>query len=373
MSCQCHYCVSRRIQRPITPSSPTARQSIRELKQRENLAYIERENLAQATQSHKPCPSTTSNIEKLELIKKNEQKSEARFDDKNVAPPLKSQLLKNEENLNSLALGAFSSLKMGIKSFEVLKAQEALIAVGFDLGNRGADGHFGQKTIRVVKQFQKRYKPTHNTHEQYEFNTIHGEVDRGTILALDEALCEKWKFKGYDWANSEFGMLLGHVESRNDYSAYNRTKGGLKSFFNTDLDQKTVTEVIELQKAREAFAVGRFQLIPITLQEAVRHLSINKNDTFDALIQDRIFNEYLIKVKRPKIINYLESDGSIEDAIYDWAKEFASAGVEKGRKISKGRIAVGGESYYSGDGLNKAHLSIEKMKDVLRKSKENSQ
>ncbi len=74
-------------------------------------------------------------------------------------------------------------------------------------------------------------------------------------------------------------------------------------------------------------------------------------------------------MKRPQIINYLESDGKIEDAIYDWAKEFASAGVEKGRKISKGRIAVGGESYYSGDGLNKAHLSIEKMKEVLRKSK----
>ena len=221
MSCQCHYCVSRRRQRPITLPSSTAGQSVREVKHRENLAYIERECLAQATQSNKPCPSTASNIEKLERIKTNEQKSETRFDDKNVAPPLKSQLLKNEENLNSLALGAFSSLKMGIKSFEVLKAQEALIAVGFDLGNRGADGHFGQKTIRVVKQFQKRYNPTHNTHEQYEFNIIHGEVDQGTILALDEALCENWKFKGYDWANSEFGMLLGHVESRNDYSAYN--------------------------------------------------------------------------------------------------------------------------------------------------------
>lgn len=131
MSCQCHYCVSKRSQRPVTSSSPTSTgQSIREAKQRENLAYIEGESLAQATQSHKPCPSTTSNIEQLERIKKNQQKSEARFDDKNVAPPLKSRLLKNEKNLNSLALGAFSPLKMGIKSFEVLKAQEALIAVG---------------------------------------------------------------------------------------------------------------------------------------------------------------------------------------------------------------------------------------------------
>lgn len=56
--------------------------------------------------------------------------------------------------------------------------------------------------------------------------------------------------------------------------------------------------------------------------------------------------------------------------MYAWAKEFASAAVEKGRPISKKRIAIGGESYYSGDGLNKAHLSIDEMRKVLIQTKQ---
>ncbi len=183
-----------------------------------------------------------------------------------------------------------------MKSFEVLKTQEALIEVGFDLGTAGVDGSFGNKTKKAVKVFQKAYKPTHDTHAHYKVGAIDGVVGKNTILALDEAICEAWKFKGYDWANSEFGILLGNVESRNDYSAYNRTKGGLKAFFNTELDKKTVLEVLELQQTRKAFAVGRFQLIPTTLQEAVRYLSIDKKDAFNALTQDKIFNEYLMNI-----------------------------------------------------------------------------
>ena len=130
----------------------------------------------------------------------------------------------------------------------------------------------------------------------------------------------------------------------------------------------TIKEVMEKQKSREIFAAGRFQLIPTTLKDAVNYLGIDTSDTFSPEVQDRIFVEYLITKKRPNIIRFLRGKGRIEDAIYDWAKEFASAGVERGRKISKGRIAVGGESYYSGDGLNKAHILPEEMKRSLNQS-----
>jgi len=46
-------------------------------------------------------------------------------------------------------------------------------------------------------------------------------------------------------------------------------------------------------------------------------------------MQGKIFNEYIIKINHPAIINYLEGNGSVEEAIYDWAKEFASAGVRR--------------------------------------------
>ncbi|ELY5817275.1 hypothetical protein SNN51_004197, partial [Cronobacter turicensis] len=86
--------------------------------------------------------------------------------------------------------------------------------------------------------------------------------------------------------------------------------------------------------------------------------------------------------------------GSVEDAIYAWAKEFASAGVRKGKeiipsktefeklpdgtfkvdskgyKIHKRRFAESeGVSYYSGDGVNAAHIKPDDMVRVLMESK----
>ena len=188
-------------------------------------------------------------------------------------------------------------------------------------------------------------------------------------LSGDKSLWHYWPFiintSIKSWANTTFGNLVGKVETRNDYSAYNQTYPKLRAFYNTNLNQMTIKEVMEKQKSREIFAAGRFQLIPTTLKDAVNYLGIDISDTFSPEVQDRIFDEYLITKKRPNIMRFLRGEGKIEDAIYDWAKEFASAGVERGRKISKGRTAVGGESYYSGDGLNKAHISPEEMKRSL--------
>ncbi|EEJ1163117.1 hypothetical protein GQB51_002868 [Salmonella enterica] len=121
----------------------------------------------------------------------------------------------------------------------------------------------------------------------------------------------------------------------------------------------TIKQVMQNQMHTNImFATGRFQIIPGTLIDAVKWLKLDVNSLYDEAAQDQIFEEYIIKVKRPAIIAYLEGNGSVEDAIYDWAKEFASAGVRKGNTISKGRIAqVEGGSYYSGDGLNHAHLT----------------
>jgi hypothetical protein len=64
------------------------------------------------------------------------------------------------------------------------------------------------------------------------------------------------------WAESPFALLLGKVESNNDYSAYNQTKPKLRAFFNTNLTSMTIEELIDKQTKREIFAAGRFQIIP---------------------------------------------------------------------------------------------------------------
>ncbi|EPC8717888.1 hypothetical protein ACR25M_003916 [Salmonella enterica subsp. enterica serovar Infantis] len=201
--------------------------------------------------------------------------------------------------------------------------------------------------------------------------------------------------KNTGWAHSKFANLLGSVESKNDYSAYNVTKTGKSvPHYNTNLTKMTISEVIDAQRERNMFATGRFQIIPETLKRAVKALNLDTSKLYDAAMQDQIFEQFLIRLKRPAFINYLEGNGSAEDAIYAWAKEFASAGVRKGKSISPKkepvldanglpvyengkkkyrlvpRVAeVEGESYYSGDGLNKAHLLPDTMIKALEDSK----
>ena len=205
--------------------------------------------------------------------------------------------------------------------------------------------------------------------------------------------------KNTGWAHSKFANLLGSVESKNDYSAYNVTKTGKSvPHYNTNLTKMTISEVIDAQRERNMFATGRFQIIPETLKSAVKALSLDTSKLYDAAMQDQIFEQFLIKLKRPAFINYLEGNGSAEDAIYAWAKEFASAGVRKGKSISPKkepvldanglpvyengkkkyklvpRVAeVEGESYYAGDGLNKAHLLPDTMIKALEDSKNGMQ
>ncbi len=156
----------------------------------------------------------------------------------------------------------------------------------------------------------------------------------------------------------------------------------------------SISEVMQAQKNRDMFATGRFQIIPSTLQDAVNKLKLDTSKIYNEEMQDKIFEEYIIKIKRPSFINYLEGDGDVEDAIYDWAKEFASAGVRKGKSISPEKIHVSDEqgrpiyengkkkyilvprvaqleggSYYSGDGFNKAHILPDEMVRALEESK----
>ncbi|MDK9583241.1 MULTISPECIES: hypothetical protein [Enterobacteriaceae] len=202
--------------------------------------------------------------------------------------------------------------------------------------------------------------------------------------------------KNTGWAHSKFADFLGHVESKNDYTAYN-VHVTYKPHYKTNLTEMTIKEVRASQNDSSSnglFATGRFQITPDALKGAISSLGLDINQKYNEEMQDKIFEEYLIKIKRPDIINYLEGNGSVEDAIYAWAKEFASAGVRKGKEISpsktefetlpdgnfkldskghkihKRRFAKSeGVSYYSGDGVNAAHIKPDDMVKVLMESK----
>ncbi|MBW3695986.1 LysM peptidoglycan-binding domain-containing protein [Vibrio sp. T187] len=104
---------------------------------------------------------------------------------------LRSEPLSTSDKLELLASGDGEALSKGSKGGEVKAIQEVLIDLGFDLG---ADGDFGRVIEGAVKQFQAHYMPTHTIHKSYQFGDVDGIVGKNTIIALDEAVKEGWKF-----------------------------------------------------------------------------------------------------------------------------------------------------------------------------------
>ena len=52
-------------------------------------------------------------------------------------------------------MATYSNLSYGSSGDEVKKLQQSLINAGYDLGSKGADGQFGEKTQAAVKQYQQ--------------------------------------------------------------------------------------------------------------------------------------------------------------------------------------------------------------------------
>ena len=134
----------------------------------------------------------------------------------------------------------------------------------------------------------------------------------------------------------------------------------------------TIREIIKRQNLprdnpQKLFATGRWQIIPGTLSAAVNKLKLDLNSTYNKSIQDHIMNNYLCKGKRPNLDKFLNRQGSVRDAAYDIAKEWASAGVEPGRSRSNGSKAGYKDTYY-GKG-NAAHYTYEELVKVLIEAK----
>lgn len=118
------------------------------------------------------------------------------------------------------------------------------------------------------------------------------------------------------------------------------------------------------------FAVGKYQVIPSTMREAVSALGIDRDQPFTEEVEDQIF-DYLITAKRPEIGQYiLGGEADLDKAILELSKEFASVGVPYDVKNNKGVLIKKGDSYYSGQSGNKASISPTDAKEMLKKERE---
>lgn len=132
-------------------------------------------------------------------------------------------------------------------------------------------------------------------------------------------------------------------------------KGGYKAS-TRNLTDMTVAQILSAQRAKEFNAAGKYQTINSTLQEAVDKGIVSSAEKFTAEVQERIFKQYLVAIKRPEIKGFItgSNKATLNDALLGSAKEFASVANPST-----------GKSYYAGQGNNKASISAEKMTESL--------
>ena len=155
-----------------------------------------------------------------------------------------------------------------------------------------------------------------------------------------------------------------------DWYSFNRGKSGDSPGQKLD-ENITIQEIRNRQALPETdknrlFAVGKYQIIPSTLEDAVVKLRLDPNTKFTPEVQEYIFREYLMKIKNPSVYKYITgASNNLEGALLRLAKEFASIGIP--RDIA-GKTK--GQSYYAGVGNNKASISpdtVARQLDAQRK------
>lgn len=149
--------------------------------------------------------------------------------------------------------------------------------------------------------------------------------------------------------------LLAQAEG--DYNSVNRgyagdTPGGIQSLTGKQFKDFTVGQVAEMQ-ASSIYAVGRYQLIPVTLKFAVNASSVKFSDRFTTDVQDRLMAA-LIFHKRPSVGAYLAGKhDNVDRAVTAVAMEWASVEYRNGR---------GFYDHFSG---NRASITRDQVKYTL--------
>ncbi|MBJ6611197.1 MAG: hypothetical protein JG718_12620 [Candidatus Thiothrix moscowensis] len=162
-------------------------------------------------------------------------------------------------------------------------------------------------------------------------------------------------------------ILEGESGSRG-YNSYNR--GSMRCAKSNraplNLTGMTIREIQYYQSlpscsTQKLLAVGHYQIIPETLNHAVRELNLHPSTPFSPAVQDTIFALYLAKEKQPAIDRWVRHGQDLYSAKYAVAREWAAFKAPSGRGL------------YDGKGNNKARISSTRVEGALRKARDDFQ
>ena len=145
--------------------------------------------------------------------------------------------------------------------------------------------------------------------------------------------------------------LIARVESKGNYNAYFGNVGNASITFT----EMSVADVLSWQEdfvaaGHPSSAVGRYQIISTTLKSLVQQLDIDTNQPFNEAMQDRMAVALL---ERRGATEYVNNQIDGRQFAAELAKEWAAL-----PKIIGDRPE---QSYYAGDGLNKALVGVDEI------------
>jgi len=198
--------------------------------------------------------------------------------------------------------------------------------------------------------------------------------------------------------------LIVSVESNGDYEIYNYGPSGGSGIRTvtpgsrysspsaiklTDKTTSTINKTVQrIQVSQynnqtcnpgatgEAFAVGKYQLIPCTLATAISTLNIG-NQLFNAATQEQI-GDWLLLTARTNLGKYLKGGNQgtqldLERAVQDLGQEFASLPVinKSGSKVGDVITGAGNTTAYGGQGPNRStsHYTVKDAVQAIIKSR----
>jgi len=272
----------------------------------------------------------------------------------------------------------------GTDKEELKETQSRLKGLGFY--ESAVDGVTGPSTKSAIKTFQHK-----------NGLAVSGIADKATRLKLaqPEGLVAQEKPKrtllsfiskgegGYGAANNGTSKLAKKFSIIDGYylDTYSKplTEMTVNELMNAQMGTtgKTTEELLKLnpestsaQKNRDVFAVGAYQIIPKTMWAAVRKGAVDGDTVFEPKVQDKIAIDFLAGSDRTKLRDFLQGNPnvSVEDAMLDLAKQWASAPAPKDMTTSGGRKIKKGKSYY-GSG-NKAQHSVAETEAMLLQARD---
>jgi muramidase (phage lysozyme) len=160
----------------------------------------------------------------------------------------------------------------------------------------------------------------------------------------------------------------GATKSQGVQSAYQVVYGGISTADRplVVLTHMTVSEVLAWQDRIDpryrSEAAGAYQVMEDTLRGLVNSGHVDPNAMFDEATQDAVA---LLLIERRGLSKFVAGKMSAEEFADNLAREWASFPVVRDQKGAS-RYVKRGQSYYAGDGLNKAHADPDEFLNMVK-------